>query len=120
VIALLLQATCCDCLMIKVRTQRPSVPQVVISQFIELPQDLGRIAALQRTVTQTVSHMVDRSNPLRIPSDMDKGTAVLAFEVPWEVCLGLDYRWPLVIEGRLVIETKIITKLTFRCVSMRC
>lgn len=119
-ITLLVLATFRARLMIKARSQRASVPQVVISQFIELSQDLGRIAALQRTVTQTVSHMVDRSNPLRIPSDMDKDTAVLAFEVPWEACLGLDYRWPLVIEGRLVIETKIITKLTFRCVSINC
>jgi hypothetical protein len=61
--------------------------------------------------------MVDRSNPFALGGDMDKRAAVLAFELDWHELLGLDYRWALVEKGRLVVEMRLLTKRTFRCVS---
>lgn len=72
---------------------------------------------LGSTIAQNVDHMLRHKNPfVDHCSDRDKDTSLLAFELEWADIVGIDYRWQLVQDARLVLEAKTIVKRVFQTV----
>lgn len=47
----------------------------------------------------------------------DQDTSVLTFEVNWSNIVGMDFKWPLTEDPRLVLEAAVMSKRVFRSVS---